>query len=92
MVSSDGAWMASGVSEKSAQRAQFTISTQGTVTHSQAQGSEAGAQPTFFMSARPGPLETLSLPLPRLCAAQSCASDNKDALKEHRPTLEKDEE
>ena len=45
MVSDYGAWVTSGVSAKPAQRAQFTISTQGIVTHSQAQGSEAGAQP-----------------------------------------------
>ena len=84
--------MTSEVSPLSAQRAQFTFSTQGIVTHSQARGGEAGAQPTFFMSPRPKPAETPNLSLARLCAAQSCASPNKDALKEYRPTLEKDEE
>ena len=89
MVSFDGAWVASGVSAKSAQRAQFTFSTQGTVTHSQARGGEAGSQRTFFMSARPKPVETLGLSLARLCAAQIFAYAYKDALKEYRPTLEK---
>ena len=44
MVSFDDAWVKMAVSALSAQRAQFTFSTQGTVTHSKAQGSEAGAQ------------------------------------------------
>jgi len=70
VVSDDGACVASGFSEKSAQRAQFTISTQGIVTHSQAQGSGAGAQPTFFMSARPKPAETRNLSLARLNACR----------------------
>ena len=56
VVSDDDAWVTSAVSAKSAQRAQFTFSTQGTVTHSQDQGGEAGAQSTFFMSARIKPL------------------------------------
>ena len=68
MVSFEGAWETMAVSAKSAQRAQFTFSTQGIVTHSQARGGEAGAQPTFFMSARLEPLETLSLSLARLRA------------------------
>ena len=42
----------SQVSPLSAQRAQFTFSTQGIVTHSQARGGEAGSQPTFFRRAR----------------------------------------
>ena len=37
----------SQVSPLSAQRAQFTFSTQGIVTHSQARGGEAGSQPKF---------------------------------------------
>ena len=81
--------MTSEVSPLSAQRAQFTFSTQGIVTHSQARGGEAGSQPTFFMSARPKPVETLGLSLARLCAALRSAYDYKDALKEYRPTLEK---
>ena len=44
--------MTSEVSTLSAQRAQFTFSTQGIVTHSQARGGEAGSQPTFFRRAR----------------------------------------
>ena len=44
--------MTSEVSPLSAQRAQFTFSTQGIVTHSQARGGEAGSQPTFFRRAR----------------------------------------
>ena len=71
VVSDDDAWVTSAVSAKPAQRAQFTFSTQGIVTHSQAQGGEAGAQPTFFMSARLKPLETPSLSHERLCAAHS---------------------
>ena len=47
VVSDDGSWVTMAVSVLYAQRAQFTFPTQGTVTHSQAQGSEAGAQPTF---------------------------------------------
>ena len=78
MVSDDGAWVAIAVSAIPVQRAQFTFSTQGIVTHSKAQGGEAGAHATFFMSARLKPLETLSLSLARLCAAQSCTSRNKD--------------
>jgi hypothetical protein len=60
VVSDDGARVTSGVSAKSAQRAQFTFSTQGIVTHSQARGGEAGAQPAYLMSARPKPLGTLA--------------------------------
>ena len=47
VVSFEGAWETMAVSAKSAQRAQFTFSTQGIVTHSQARGGEAGSQPTF---------------------------------------------
>jgi len=43
VLSDDEAWVAIVVSEKSAQRAQFTFPMQGTVTHSQARGGEAGA-------------------------------------------------
>ena len=43
VVSYDGAWVAIAVSEKPAQRAQFTFSSHGTVTHSQPRGGEAGA-------------------------------------------------
>jgi len=43
VVSYDEARVATEVSALSAQRAQFTFSTQGTVTHSQARGGEAGA-------------------------------------------------
>ena len=89
MVSYDDAWVKMAISALSAQRAQFTFSTQGIVTHSQARGGEAGSQPTFFMSARPKPAETLGLSLTRLCAAQFCAYAYKDALKEYRPTFEK---
>ena len=87
MVSDDGAWMASKVSAKSAQRAQFTTSTHGIVTHQQSQGSEAGASHKKIMSARLKPPETLSFSLVRLCATQGSASAYKDALKEYRPTL-----
>ena len=92
LVSDDEAWVTTAVSAKPAQRAHFTISTQGIVTHSQAQSSEASAQPTFFMSARPKPAETPNLSLARFCAAQSCASAYKDALKEYKPQQVKDAE
>ena len=85
VVSDDGAWVTSGVLALSAQRAQFTFSTQGTVTHSQAQGGEAGAQPAPFMSARRKPLGTLGLSLARLRAAHGSASAYKDALKKYKP-------
>ena len=85
VVSEDGAYVTSGVSAKSAQRAQFTFSTQGIVAHSQARSGEAGAQPTFFMSARPKPVETPNLSLARLCATQGSAYVYKDALKEYKP-------
>ena len=61
VVSYDDARMTSLVSVFSVQRAHFTFSTQGTVTHSQTRGSEAGAWPTYFMSARLKPLETPKL-------------------------------
>ena len=76
--------MTTAVSAKSAQRAQFTFSTQGILTHSQARGGKVGAS-YFFMSARLKPLGTLSLCLARLCATQGSASAYKDALKEYKP-------
>ena len=85
MVSSGDAWVKMAVSALSAQRAQFTFSTQGIVTHSQAQGSEAGARPIFFMSARPKPAETPSLSLEGLCATQGSSSAYRDALKKYKP-------
>ena len=48
VVSYGDAWVTSAVSALSVQRAQFTFSTQGILTHSQARGVEARAQPTFF--------------------------------------------
>jgi hypothetical protein len=75
--------MASRDSAKSAQRAQFTISTQGIATHSQSQGSEAGASDKKIMSTRLKPPGTLSFSLARLCATQGSASAIKDALKEY---------
>ena len=80
-VSYGDAWVTSAISALSVQRAHFTFSMQGIVAHSRARGGEAGAQPTFFMSARLKPLETLSLSHARLCAVRSCKSRNKDALK-----------
>ena len=79
------AWVTSAVSALSVQRAQFTFSTQGIVLHSKARGGEAGAQPRFFMSARPKPLETnhLSLAIPSETKRRN--SGNKDALKKHKP-------
>ena len=47
VVNYDEAWVTSKVLALSVQRAQITLSTQGIVTHSQARGSEAGAQRTF---------------------------------------------
>ena len=47
VVSYDDAWVKMAILALSARRAQFDFSTQGIVTHSQAQGSEAGAQPAF---------------------------------------------
>jgi hypothetical protein len=73
------------VSAKSAQRAQFTFSTQGNVAHSRARGGEAGAQPFFFMSARLKPLGTPNLSHVRLRATQGSAYAYKDALKKHKP-------
>ena len=48
MVSYGDAWVAIAVPALPVQRAHFTFSTQGTVTHSQARGGEARAQPTRF--------------------------------------------
>ena len=79
------AWVTMAVSALSAQRAQFTSTTQGIVAHSKDQGSEAGAQPTFFMSARPKSAETPYLSLAGLCAAQSFKYAYTDALKEYKP-------
>ena len=62
----------SAVSALSVLRAQFNFSTKGIVTHSQSRGGEAGAQPTFFMSARLKPLETLNLSLAIPSETQSC--------------------
>ena len=47
VVRYEEACVTSAVSALSTQRAQFTFSTQGIVTHSQARGGEASAQPTF---------------------------------------------
>ena len=85
VVSDDGSWVASGVSAKSAQRAQFTFSTHGIVTHSKAQGCKAGAQPTFFMSARPEPLGALASRRSPGLAELWWVSRIKDGPKEHQP-------
>ena len=78
--------MTSELSELSVPRAQFTFSTQGIVTHSQARGGEARAQPTFFMSARPKPLETLNLSLAIPSEAQIRSNCRcQDALKKYKP-------
>ena len=82
--------MTSEVSPLSAQRAQFTFSTQGIVTHSQARGGEAGSQPTFIMSARHKPAETPNLSLARFFTTQGSAYVYKDALKEYKLQQVKD--
>ena len=70
VVSYDNAWVASAVLALPVQRAQFTFSTQGILTHSKAQGGEAGAQPTFSR-ARVLAARDPGLSLARFCAAQS---------------------
>ena len=52
LVVSYDAWVKMTVLALSAQRAQFTFSTQGIVTHSQARGGEAGAQPNLSCQRR----------------------------------------
>ena len=90
VVSYGGAWVTSAVSALSVQRAHFTFSTQGILAHSKARGGEAGAQPAFFMSARPQPQETSGLSLARLCTAQRSDWPCEDGLKKYKPQQVKD--
>ena len=86
VVSYGDAWVTSNASALSVQRAQFIFSTHGIVTHSQARGGEAGAQPTFFHEQRASKAARDAEPLAcRLCATQGSAYVYKDALKEYKP-------
>ena len=86
--------MTTAVSAKSAQRAQFTFSTQGIVTHSQARGGEeAGAsQKKNHERASKAAWDVGPLPSKVVPRHKEATGPTKDGLKEYMPQQVKDSE